>query len=514
MNQPAKSRRSPVTAIREGYTAVTGQSARTILLGTILLASAVSVALSYILADPYSIDMLSTLLNGPADCWVDWGMNIGRHCFSDYTMVVTAGLQANPWSYEMSLPFGNYAPLRVGGPAAGMVPHLLFGLPAQWLGMPRLGLIGYLLALTIGVLSPAVWASRGARGLERVVVFVALGAAAIPAWAVIDRGNSAGFIVPVALCYLVALRRQQWGLVAIAVVLAALVKPWFVVLGVVLLVTRQWRWSGVALAGVICTNFAAYLLWPQDFPRTIAQSIRNLSSIGSSFPDLVSLRNISFGRGFVLLPDIFEFLQTGGKMPDGFLAGPRSLFGYVVVVVVVIALMALGRRIPPVMAGIVLLATATLFPPLAYYYYLVFVLPIAALLVRDPDGPPGTGILDGSAAGGGHRRAVGLWLSLATALSIAQLAVPGLVVNQPIFGQMGVKGVIGTTPVEFVTTEIVLPFLWLIACAAPIVSYARKPAQTPDTDEESPREGVPEAAMSTASDTSGRTADFALQEEP
>ncbi|WP_256999815.1 glycosyltransferase family 87 protein [Mycobacterium intracellulare] len=241
MNRPAGFLRNPVTATRQRCAGIAGQSERSILLGTILLLSVVSVAMGYVLAQCFSVDMLSTFLGPPEDCWLDWHMSIGRHCFSDYSMVVSAGLQPDPYSYEVSLPIGNYQPLAIGGPAAAMLPHLLFGLPAHWLGMPLLGLIGYLLALTIGVLSPAFWASRGARGIERVVVFVALGAAAIPAWAVIDRGNSAGFIVPVALIYLVALRRERWGLVALMVVLAAVIKPWFIVMGVVLLVTRQWR---------------------------------------------------------------------------------------------------------------------------------------------------------------------------------------------------------------------------------------------------------------------------------
>ena len=223
-----------------------------------------------------------------------------------------------------------------------MMPHLLFGLPAKWLGAPRLGLIGYLLALTIAVLSPAVWAARGARGLERVVVFVALGAAAIPAWAVIDRGNSTGFVVPIALVFLVALRRRRWGLVTIMVVLAALVKPQFAVLAVALLAARQWRLGGLALAGVAISNIAAYLLWPRDFPETITQSIHNLFHFSSSFAGLTDMRNISFGRALLLIPDIVKVHQTGSKIPHGFLAGPRSLIGYAVLVLVVVSVLALG----------------------------------------------------------------------------------------------------------------------------------------------------------------------------
>jgi len=72
--------------------------------------------------------------------------------------------------------------------------------------------------LTIAVLSPAVWAARGARGLERIVVFVACGAAAVPVWTVIDRANSVGLLAPIGLVFLVALCRQRWGLVAVMVV--------------------------------------------------------------------------------------------------------------------------------------------------------------------------------------------------------------------------------------------------------------------------------------------------------
>jgi hypothetical protein len=501
MNRPLEVLRGAVTAIRERLLAVTCQSERTVMLGTILLASAVSAATGYVLTQCYSVDMLSSLMFKPEDCWLDWGTNIGRHCFSDYAMVVGAGMRPNPWEpYPMFTP-GMNQPLQMDYPAAAMMPHLLFGLPAQWLGAPRLGLIGYLLALTIAVLSPAVWAARGARGLERVVVFVALGAAAIPAWAVIDRGNSAGFVVPIALVFLVGLCRRRWGLVTIMVIVAALVKPQFAVLAVALFATRQWRLGGLAVVGVGLSNLAAYLLWPRDFPETITQSIHNLFSISSPFQGLVDPRNVSFGRALLLIPDIVKFNQTGGKLPDGFLAGPRSLIGYAVLVLVIVAVLALGRRIPPVMVGIVVLATAALFPSWTAYYYLVFVLPVAALVVRDPDGAPGVGIFDQLATHGDRRRAVGICVSLAAALSIAQIALPIVPVHVPIFGQLGVMGVVGTRTVVF-TTVALTPILWLVACAVIIVSYARRPAHSRGSDQGPARDGPPDTAVSTSSSTS------------
>ena len=163
----------------------------------------VSAVIGFFLTQYYSVDVLSSLIFVPDDCFLDWGTKVGRHCFSDYAMPVTLGMRDNPWApypeythWGFKLVYNNY-------PAAGMLPQMLFGVLGKWLGAPRLGLLGYQLALTIACFTPAVWAARGARGLERLVVFVACGVAAIPAWMTIDRGNSVGFVVPILLVFLV-----------------------------------------------------------------------------------------------------------------------------------------------------------------------------------------------------------------------------------------------------------------------------------------------------------------------
>ncbi len=481
--------RESLEAVQKAIASLARQSERTLLLGSALLLSALSAATVIVLTQYYSVDALSSLVYLPQDCFLDWGMHVGRHCFSDYPVIVSIGLQPNPWqpnSLFMSTYANNSVPVNYL--ASGMVPHLLFGAPAHWLGAPQLGLLAYLLVLTAAVLSPAIWAARGAEGLERVVVFVVCGAAAIPVWAAIDRGNSAGFIAPIGLVFLVALCRRRWGLVTVMVVLAALVKPQFAVLVVALFAARQWRWGGLTVAGVVITNLAAYLLWPQDFPHTIVQSIRSTLGYGSgSFDSLVGGYNVSFAKGLLLVPDNIAALNAGGRVPEGFLGGPRSLLGYVVLGLVVVAMVALGQRIPPVMAGIALLATASLFPALTSFYYLVFVLPVAALVARDPAGPQGCGIFDRLATLGDRRRAIGVCVSLAAAVSIAQVALPSPPSQAEIPGQLGATGIIGTTPIVG-TTMALAPIIWLIVCVVVIISYARKPAS-------------PHAAESTASRT-------------
>jgi hypothetical protein len=510
VNRPLEVLRGAVSAIRERLTTVAGQSERTILLGTALLASAVSVATGFVLARYYSVDVISSLLVFvPSDCQLDWPAKVGRHCFGDYALPVSFGMRPNPWEpYPLYLP-PDFKPAHNPYPAAGMVPQMIFGLLGKWLGAPRLGLFGYQLVLTIAAFTPAVWAARGARGLERVVVFLACGIAAIPAWMVIDRGNLVGFGAPIALVFLVALCRRRWGLVTIMVVLAALVKPQFAVLAIALFAARQWRLGGIAVAGVAISNIAAYALWPRDFPETITQSIHEVLGYtnGGSRGAIVATSNMSFGKALFIVPDGIKARETGGTIPDDFLAGPRSLIGYAVLALVVVFVVALGRRMPPVMAGIVLLATASLFPALTNPYYLVFVLPVAALVVRDPDGPLGTGIFDRLEAVGGRRRAVGLCVSLAAALCIAQIALP----SPPrqigdIVGPLGAN----TTAVVVASTVSLAPILWLVACAAIIVSYARRPAPSRRSDQGPAGEIPPDTAVST-SGTSEPITEFSAQ---
>ncbi|MGO9100842.1 glycosyltransferase family 87 protein [Mycobacterium sp.] len=511
MNRPPEVLRSAVSAVRAWFPMLASQSERNVLLGTVLVASAISAATGFVLTQYYSIDVLSSLVSVPEDCFLDWGAQIGRHCFSDYGWSLGLGMEPNPWGqpYPLLLPWYNYQPQANGYPAAAILTPTLFGLFGRWLHAPQLGLLAYVLVLTVACLIPAIWAARGARGLERVVVFVALGAAAIPAWMTIDRGNSVGFVVPILLVFLVALRRRRWGLVAIMVVLAALVKPQFAVLGVALLAARQWRLSGLAVVGVLISNLAAYLLWPRDFPKTIAQSGRNMLEFGSlvsssSFQSRADVYNVAFGKGLLLIPDAIKTRATGG-IPDGFLAGPRSMIGSIVLVVVVVSILVLGRRIPPVMAGIALLATASLFPAVSARYYLVFVLPVAALLARDPDGGPGSGLFDRLETIGGRRRAVGFCVSLAAALTIAQIALPGAPpIYAPIAGQMGAVGIIGHRMLA-VTTVGLAPLLWLIACAVIIISYARKPAPAPPSDRRPDQEDRENTVNHGPSDPAGPT---------
>lgn len=204
MRLSADTPRKVAISIREQLSGVLQQSERTLLIGTILLMSAVAAATSFVLTQYFSKDVITSLFYLRDDCRDDMVKGVGRHCFTDYADLVALMQQPDPWHHYFVSSTGVYS-------AAALMPFRLFALLGSWLGVPQLVLFGYLIALTMAVLTPAFWAARGARGLERLVIFVACGAAAIPALVDVDRGNSTGFVVPIMLVFLIALCRQRWG---------------------------------------------------------------------------------------------------------------------------------------------------------------------------------------------------------------------------------------------------------------------------------------------------------------
>ena len=68
MSRPVKVPWDAITAIRGQLLGLTRQSERTLLLDTVLLASAVSAITGFVLAQYYSVDVFSSLLYVPEDC--------------------------------------------------------------------------------------------------------------------------------------------------------------------------------------------------------------------------------------------------------------------------------------------------------------------------------------------------------------------------------------------------------------------------------------------------------------
>ncbi len=164
-------------------------------------------------------------------------------------------------------------------------PHRMRGLPSHWLGAPRLGLICYLVALTMAVISPAI--CNGARGLSE--------------WSVTLRRGHAGVIL---IEVLIRVRYRSYyyfrGVVLTAVGprqhhgdLGRPGKAAFVVLGVVL----EPDGGGPSGPGELISG-------PRGFLGTIAQSIHGIKSV------IVRLRPAERGsrKALLLIPDKYQEL--------------------------------------------------------------------------------------------------------------------------------------------------------------------------------------------------------------
>lgn len=449
-------------------------SPRSFTIGSILILSMIS-GVSYLILGPYAgLDAYSSMLYTPADCRAEpgWTPLIGHHCFGDALTPIFSAMQSDPWS--------GIAPTNY--PASGLAIFWIFGHIRQWFGSQFSGGL-YISLLAAAVVSPAIWAARASKGLEKIVAFLVCGAAAIPGWMALDRGNSIGFEVPILLGYLLALRRGKWTTVAIMVVLATCVKPQFALLGVALLAHRKWKMSLLTGVGVAITNILPYLLWPEEFPRTVARSIRALFGYGYLVDGKLAVAvpgryNVSFVKGLFLVPDALSANKTGGLLPVDYLSSARLYVGIGLLLVLLLCLLVLGRRIPPLIMGIALLAVASLSTSATVNYYLVFAIPVAALIVRDPQAPPGIGALD--ASGELHRVAVFL-ISFSTSASIAQIPLPVPVGVRAWIIENTIYPIDGAGPQYVETTAVLTPLLWLATCLAIIVSYGLATVREPST---------------------------------
>jgi hypothetical protein len=174
--------------------------------------------------------------------------------------------------------------------------------------------LAYLLTLTIAVLSPAIWAARGRAVWPGWWCSLPVARRPFQRGPVIDRGDSVGFIAPIGLVFLVALCRRRWAIVAFTVVLAALVKPQFAFLAVVLFAARLWRLAASRGRG-------------GDIERRRVSAVEELSADDRAIdPNLVAQGasimgtveehwNVSFETGLLLLPDYIAGLNAGGRVP-------------------------------------------------------------------------------------------------------------------------------------------------------------------------------------------------------
>jgi len=281
---------------------------------------------------------------------------LGVHCFGDYAYVRNAIASGDPWGAQFRLPY----------PSLAIAPILL-GLGAEVLFSSfNAGLVLYMFCLLAAVSS--IWLfvivpdSRIFLSTKILSVLV-VGPLSLPALAILDRGNSTGFVVPVLLLLIVGIRRNRFSLVAVGIILASAVKPQFLLLVLILVSVRKLKLAigTVLVAGLF--QLGAYAPFGSRAPEFLVQTVRNMVGFGAH-ETLINGHptNVSLANAFHLL--------VGRTL--GWTESVSIVFSLAVCLSALIVLTLWSKTFQIQDVAVALIAISALFVPVTFSYYLIF----------------------------------------------------------------------------------------------------------------------------------------------
>lgn len=320
-----------------------------------------------VLAAWYKIDTVASVSFFANDGWcgIDEGEAFGVHCFGDYAYVYKSLESGMFWE-------GRY---RFGYPASSFAPAAVGFLVARLFGDYTIGLSFYLLVLLVSlscVWLALIFPNKLLSSSEKFVALFSLGPLALPAIVAFDRGNTVGFAVPAFLLMTVGVFANSFRLISVGFILAALLKPQFVLLALVFLFQRKWRALIVSMLILAFLHTLAYLVLAGEVLSSLRKTFDAAVSFSETGADLSSSSNVAIPAFFSTLFRIF------GAQEDGL----GEIVGVGLIFFAVALLVAAGPRVNLATSISVALIVSSLAVPVVFVYYLIFA-PLVALLAND-----------------------------------------------------------------------------------------------------------------------------------
>jgi hypothetical protein len=368
------------------------------------------------------------------------------HCWQDYSQFIGLnGLMIGPGDNQFIL---NYPPI------SRLVFHLfeLFGS----LTTAGVALSVFLLINLVGLLTPAVWATRGRPWEQRALVISLLGVATLPTLAALDRGNNLGLIVPALLFFLIAMVQERYQLAVFMIVLAAQFKPQFLVLAFALMAVRQWRRAMEAVVGGATVFLVSFLIFGTQAVDQAYRFVEYLIRFNGYQPlDAGYPPNISFARfiqgAFTAATSALPEDLAATVMETWLRLRSPALLGIGFAVIAALVAIRFGRRIPVIMLGSMALVIGACFPGITNAYYSAVAMVVGALVVSMND-LPGVG------------RKLGTLTIVAIALSLSLVVIP--------YGFMSIDA--SAQIVAFSLIPILATGAWMAVIAGTLVAAARR----------------------------------------
>ena len=315
------------------------------------------------------------------DGWCVKGVeSFASHCFSDYA-VIDDGLAAG----ELWGP----APTASVYPALGWAPTILALRFGELVGNPTAGRNLFLAVLACSLLTPAIWAARGSVSRRAPVTFLLIGLASAPFLIVVDRGNSVGLLVAPLLGLAISYATGNVRRMMIFIVICSLLKPQMILLVLLFLVYKKYRYLLATCAISAGITLAGFATFPSSFPQNIEGWLTALTKFSSyQTIDLLYPYNLGFGRTLLTISDFLQLRAILGESARADLAvwlqAHNSLLVIALLVTVASAIMLRKPGSNLIFPLVAVISIAVMAPGVAFSYYVALFLVPAAMVLRDP----------------------------------------------------------------------------------------------------------------------------------
>ena len=344
------------------------------LYGTLLFIGLLSmvIASSYFGLRP--MEMLSFKAD---DKWCDQVTSgVGNHCFSDYQTPINLVKEANPWV------FGNsFTP-------TAMFPHILSGWAKYGFIGPEFTLYLYLIIGIIAISLPVFFALHSVSIFIRIPSALSLSVLSTAGLNSLDRGTSAIFATP--FIYLAAREfiNKNSRNILIWVLLASFIRPQFILLSLFLLALPAIKHFLMSLGIFLGSIILGFALWPGDRKLHLQSWLTMISGYDQYAPSVSDWPiNISAGKSLAKITSFFtEKFPSQNISSDlnTWALGNFKLIGIILAISVFIIAGVLGSKVSNSIVVFLVVSVPALIPGVSWAYYLIFLLPIAALLITLP----------------------------------------------------------------------------------------------------------------------------------
>lgn len=312
---------------------------------------------------------------------------LGSYYDQPITKALSADIQDNE-GYDSGLgvhSFGDFQELRYALPTSeypdvwtnsnfaytptALVPNVVAKRIQEIFGI-QVSLVTYLIALGLSTAAPAFLVARKRSSKQnRILGVLLLSIFAQPFLMTLDRGNSVGFILPFMTMFAIGFLYDKTYFLILGILGAFAFRPQFALLGIALVIAKEFKKSVTALFLGAILFFGSFLFMPGKYSASFESWLENLKGFtrkydhGGPFPVNLSMKTSFNG-----------FLDNSNY---------TVIAGLLIVLVITIFFFSTSEN----SRGRALIAVLTLpclIPALSFGYYSVFVLVIAAMILTEP----------------------------------------------------------------------------------------------------------------------------------